>query len=457
MRCPSCRFLTQLSERGAAALPTAFHINSLLEIHQLLKKTDSIPLCHTHKDKLDIYCETCEEHVCFNCSTGSHRDHQCERAESLFKKHKQEVEECCPIVKEKIKEVEQALDRFNTREGDMKEEEKAIQKEIDKRYEQLLNKLKESREKLRKVSLATLGEKMQLHSMHKAHVEAVLIQLKSCHEFLELESQSEYQLQAAKKQVVQLSKIKIKELQPVEVPWPDTQFYPNLKALDACDQIGIIEGWLSFSSPGLFSVSIPAYNVVNRQVEVLLTAPIPFSVCQVYTYGQPKIVKCPVTSIGGGQFMIIIPSGTTSTAGIWKLNVIVDKHSIYGSPFSVRVDEWKRNDLVIFSKAVHKPWGIAVTNDGRYVIVTDTDSHCVVVLSSAGEELRRFGGHVGFSHEAGKFSHPWGVAVSADKHIYVVDYKRLQKFTFSSSHKASFPLRIKCWCCYPSYKWKGVL
>ena len=40
---------------------------------------------------------------------------------------------------------------------------------------------------------------MQLHSMHKAHVEAVLIQLKSCQEFLELESQSEYQLQAAKK------------------------------------------------------------------------------------------------------------------------------------------------------------------------------------------------------------------------------------------------------------------
>ena len=88
--------------------------------------------------------------------------------------------------------------------------------------------------------------------------------------------------------------------------------------------------------------------------------------------------------------------------------------------------------MVIFSKAVHKPWGIAVTNDGQYVVVTDTDFHCVIMLSSAGEELRRFGGRVGFSHKAGKFSDPRDVAVSADKHIYVVDYKRLQKFTFSS-------------------------
>ena len=471
MRCPSCRSPTQLSERGAAALPTAFHINNLLEIHQLLKKTDSqsIPLCHIHKDKLDIYCETCEEHVCFNCSTGSHRDHQCERAESLFKKHKQEVEQCRPIVKKKIKEVEQALACFSTRERERKEQEEAMQKEIDEHYEQLVKKLKkevdenyeqlvknlkQSREKLRKVSLATLEEKIQLHSLHKAHVEAVLMQLKSCHEFLELESQSEYQIQAAKKQVVQLSKMEVSKLQPA-CPWPDSIFVPNLNTLDACNNIGNIKRVMSFSSPGLFSVSIPAYNVVNRQVEVLLTAPIPFSaeklVCQVYKYGQPKIVKCPVTSIGEGQFMIMIPSGTTSTAGIWYLAVFVDKHSIYDSPFSVRVDEWKRNELVIFSKAVRKPWGIAVTNDGKYVVVTDTESHCVVVLSSAGEELRRFGGrHVSFSHESAKFNHPVGVAVSADKHLYVVDYERLQKFTFSSLHETSIPLRSSGVAIHPT-------
>ena len=40
--------------------------------------------------------------------------------------------------------------------------------------------------------------------------------------------------------------------------------------------------------------------------------------------------------------------------------------------------------------------------------------------------------HVGFGQEPGKFNDPRNVAVSADRHIYVVDYKRLQKFTFSS-------------------------
>ena len=87
---------------------------------------------------------------------------------------------------------------------------------------------------------------MQLHSIHKAHVEAILIQLKSCQEFLELESQSEYQLQAAKKQVVQLSKIKIEELQPVDVPGLDTRFYPNLKLMMSVTKLALSKvGYLS--------------------------------------------------------------------------------------------------------------------------------------------------------------------------------------------------------------------
>ena len=153
VRCPSCRVLAQLSEKGAAALPTAFLINSLLEIHQLLKKTNAIPLCHIHKDKLDIYCETCEEHVCFKCSTGSHRDHQCERAESLFKKHKQEVEECRPLTRRELKMLSRLLivlipgrERLKNRKRlckrrlmhTMRNWYKKLKKEIDKNYDQLI-------------------------------------------------------------------------------------------------------------------------------------------------------------------------------------------------------------------------------------------------------------------------------------------------------------------------------
>ena len=107
------------------------------------------------------------------------------------------------------------------------------------------------------------------------------------------------------------------------------------------------------------------------------------------------------------------------------------------SPFSVRVTEWKRQQLVTFAKGLREPWGIAITDDGQHVLVTECSHvHRVTVLSST-KVVRRFGscGH----NEPGKFVVPWDVAVSADKHIFVVDVSgRLQRFSFSSTCLGSY-------------------
>ena len=61
----------------------------------------------------------------------------------------------------------------------------------------------------------------------------------------------------------------------------------------------------------------------------------------------------------------------------------------------------------------------------------------VAVLSNTGKVVRRIGSHS--QNEPGKIIIPWGVAVSADKHIFVVDNGgRLQKFSFSSTYLASY-------------------
>ena len=54
---------------------------------------------------------------------------------------------------------------------------------------------------------------------------------------------------------------------------------------------------------------------------------------------------------------------------------------------------------------------------------------------SHGQIVRRFGS---IGQDPGKFICPWDVAVSADKHIFVVDGGRLQKFSFSSTYLASY-------------------
>ena len=218
-------------------------------------------------------------------------------------------------------------------------------------------------------------------------------------------------------------------------------FTADKNTISACSHIGDITSKQSFLGPGLFSVDIPSCVWVDRQAEVFLTTPISLSasrLCCQLTPAQGRVTKpvvCPVTGVGEGQFRVMIRS---STAGLHQLRVLVDGVDIYGSPFSVLVTDWKRKQLVNFAKGFRGPWGIAVTDDGQHVLVTECKygAHFVTILSSAGQVVRRFGSR---GHDPGKFRLPFDVAVSADKHIFVVDDRaRLQKFSFSSTYLASY-------------------
>ena len=460
VKCLSCRKATRLSDRGAGALPVAFHINSLLDIDELLQNTSSDGdqhsgqqqrTCHAHNDFLkDMYCDTCEELVCLKCVSESHSNHEYERAEYLFTKHKKQIEACLEPMQKRIDEVEQTLARFDTREEEMRKQEAAVQKEIYDTYQQLIsesqeslaqrklsmNELEASQRKLSQEAATDLQEKLQLHSQQRANVEAVLVHLKSCYEFVEekLRSQLRYQIQAAKKQLIKRlndihSEVKVCKLQPAQEP--NIVFTANKTTLSTCGRIGDISSKQSFSYPSSFSVNVPSTIMCRKAETIVLTAPTSLSAsrlcCQLIpAQGQvTKPVMRPVTGIGEGQFSISI---RPLTAGLHHLRILVDEVDIYGSPFTVGVAEWKMSNFATFAKNLADPTGIAVTDDGQHVVVTEWSGNRLTVFSSTGEVVRRFGGS-----GPEEINHPWGVAVSADKHIFVANlYGKLQKFSFFS-------------------------
>lgn len=128
----SCRKSTRFDDGEASALPTAFHINNLLEIDALLVKSnvqgDEVPLCDTHNRPKYLYCETCETHV---CSTGSHCGHRCDRSEYLFTKHKDEIQASLQSMKQRIDKIEEILACYDVREKETRDQEEVVQKEID--------------------------------------------------------------------------------------------------------------------------------------------------------------------------------------------------------------------------------------------------------------------------------------------------------------------------------------
>ena len=126
----------------------------------------------------------------------------------------------------------------------------------------------------------------------------------------------------------------------------------------------------------------------------------------------------------------------SNSVGLHQLRVLVDGVDIYGSPFSVHVTEWKRQDLVRLAEDFRGPWGIAVTNDGQYLVITEKRSHCVTVLSSTGEVVKKIEGD-------SEFVGPGGLAVSADNRIFVAHTsRRLRVLDCSSSYEAS--CKVKC-------------
>ena len=71
--CPTCRYHTQLPKsKGAADFPTAFHINNLKEVHNLLIKVSGQQVtcksCTT--TNATGYCKECAEFLCQECIDG---------------------------------------------------------------------------------------------------------------------------------------------------------------------------------------------------------------------------------------------------------------------------------------------------------------------------------------------------------------------------------------------------
>ena len=73
--CPTCHQVTPTPPAGVAGLQNAFQINDLLEIfHE--HKNDTFN-CQQHLTrKLELYCETCEESICLECTIQQHNGHK---------------------------------------------------------------------------------------------------------------------------------------------------------------------------------------------------------------------------------------------------------------------------------------------------------------------------------------------------------------------------------------------
>ena len=456
VKCPECRRVCQLGGEGASSLPKAFHVSNLQDIKESLKfSTDEPhPECSKHKKTKNLFCEKCQVLMCLKCCHESHSDHlnDIDEADTVFGKHVRQIQSSLQPLNMKIDEATRMLAQFDDTEQNIEKKGEDVKKEINSTIEQHIARLQElivtlrrSKESLLEDADAATRQKLELHSLERAELETVLVRLKSCKEFVEKELQlrSRYQIQTAKKELVQRIedthlKIKVSELQPgqnADIAYVRKQF--TLSPPD----VGSVKSTFNYQSVhGSFLVDIPQCVLHGVTNEVSLMTSLSQSAelvhCKVKnTAHSCETTSCAVKQVDRGHFKVLL---NPDQPGPHELSVCIGGTHVTGSPFKVPVvsiAEWRGQRLKVFAHGLKHPRGLVVTDDGNHVLVTEWHGHCVTVFSAAtGELLSRIG------HDTGHFWNPDEVEISRDNYIFVKDKNSLQKFTLNGSHVTTIEL-----------------
>ena len=500
LTCPTCRHIVPLSEKGVDGLQSDFHIDHLFEIrdafnkaaqagqtkcgnceagdatgychdceeflcdncqaaHKALKLTRShqivsiqefqaqaaklmavkkkIPYCEKHRrNELKIYCETCKELICNDCTIRLHRDHNYDLVADVFHKYKEELVSSLKPVKQKLHTVQQALKAFDTKVKEINDQRATLEAHIHKEIDHLHQLLDQRRAQLVGELDMLTQQKLKSLAVQRDQVEITQVKLASCLEYAEggLQTGTESEVLAMKAPVIERIEQISAEFDPDSIQ-PETR--TNIK-LTTDDKEQIEQTCRSYLKlAGDQGVSIKKSTVDGDGLtvaEVGTTANLNLCVntCTGKPCGQEAQILATIThsqskrAIRGAvkkenhRYKI---SYCPRERGRHELTVTINGRAVRGSPFSVVVMPSPRQ-LGMPTKVIgglNLPWGIT-TNSKQQIIVAELGSGQITVYDNQFEKVRAFK-----SQDVG----PAGVAVDDADNIYIsnANASTVTKFT----------------------------
>jgi len=209
LTCPACRQVTPIPDTGVAGLQSAFHINRFLEIRESLQKKlenpaatpegavggammdapprDIVRHCFEHPgEELKLYCETCGELVCKTCTMkgGKHHDHDYALLKKAFEKYQEEITASLEPMEKQVAIVMKALAEFDTRCGEISNQQVTVQDKIHSTFRRLREALTvRETELINKLDQITQSKLKDL-AAQTDQIETTLAQLSSCLHFM---------------------------------------------------------------------------------------------------------------------------------------------------------------------------------------------------------------------------------------------------------------------------------
>ncbi len=449
--CPNCRQVTPVPASGVAGLQSAFQINHLLEIVEEHKKAiggsatasrhSSEHYCTAHTgQEVQLYCETCDELICFKCviKGGRHHSHDYEELDEAFERYKAELLPSLEPMENQLNITRKALAELDALCTNISDQQESVKNDLHHRIDQLHQILDARKRELTQQLNQITQQKLKSLAVQRDHLETIQAQLSNCLEFVQdgLRWRSHADVLMMKANTTQ-------QVQELTTTFEQESFKTTIEAdlifealediAPLCREFGkVYTPYLPDPSRCQITSRAVAGAVVGGKYSILLQA-INFKgePCKdaiwlleselVSEFNGARIAGC-VERKGESQYEI---SYQPTVKGRHQLHVKISGQHIRGSPQSITVKE-RTDDLGVISE-VKGPWGVAVTEKGE-VVVTEQDVHTISIFSRRGEKLRSFGTR---GSEPGQLQCPHGVAVDGVGNVLVADSNnhRVQKFT----------------------------
>ena len=244
--CPKCRQETPIPPRGVAGLPSAFHINRLLEIvneprqenreeaqgaREEERKEEVKWLCPEHaEEELKLYCETCGVLICWKCAYAgaAHHSHDHSYLDKAFERYQREISSSQELVQKQMEKVTTGLRRII-----------ASGAEIDRLYETVQVKFCQDPRQVQIMSQLDrlTREKRSGLTVQQRKLGDTQTKLKSCLDFMKnsmASTDNKYDVLALKTSVIkQINKLTVPFLVDTPVPGSsdvfDVDYFPVIR------------------------------------------------------------------------------------------------------------------------------------------------------------------------------------------------------------------------------------
>ena len=185
--CPTCRVDHLTPDEGAINLPNAFQISNFLDLQRKLttceipQPTTSSTTCPKHNDPLKVYCETCCQIICRDCTISKdHNTHNFQLISECYPKHHQQLQDTLDQVKHKTADIDTAVIHLAAREKEVLQQGQQLKEQINTHAQQVIDRVQRSQTNLSQQVDTIVQHKTKTLTAQRLQAQKIYAQLITC-------------------------------------------------------------------------------------------------------------------------------------------------------------------------------------------------------------------------------------------------------------------------------------